>query len=392
MKLFNNLKTNDTYFDYFGDEVGKRLLGSIEIKNLSDNISAFSSYLYDLFGNTSLFSNPNEYIYSILSLPISTKFLDYDGVLKAGNASKSGVRSRWSRHRTMLFRVGYTYYVGLGINDFRSYNTYTKLKLYLPYFGLVDLNPNDVLGKYLQIFLVASSTTINATYIICVSDDPYDEIGVGNDNLFNDERVSDIDVTPLQFINFTLGVTLPIGTVDNASTQRNILMSGLQLANAINFAKSSVPLSVTTTLSSTQKNTVSSNNKQINTSQNFISKRYYDNSEFIKQQRENEIFKSSAYALNSFEQNVSTTAPASTQLMFPSSLDIHLIEYRANVREANEEYNHLFGRPVGGILSLNILRGYTEIEEVHINLEEFNEITLNELDLLENALYNGIIL
>lgn len=402
MKLFNNLNTLDTFFDYYGDDVTKRLLGSIEIKNEYDNISALSTYLYDLFGGASIFSNPKEYISSIISLPIATDYIDNDGVLKCGTAEDSVVKCRWSRNKGMLFRLGYEYYEGLGSRDFRSYNGYTKLKIYLPYFGLVDLNPNDVIGKYIQIFLIASSTTTQATYIIGISDEPYTSLGNGDINLFGSNDIKDVDIIPLQFINFTLGVNLPIGLVDNASTQRNMIMSGLQIANSIVFAKAPLPLSVSTTVSSKQTNTVNTETNpitnrriatnKINTNENFTSKRFYDNSEIESQRRINDVFKSSAYALNSFEQSVSTTAPASTQLMFASSLDIHLIEYRANVVDANEEYNHLFGRPLAGILPLNILRGYTEIEEVHINLEEFNEITLNELDLLENALYNGIIL
>ena len=66
-----------------------------------------------------------------------------------------------------------------------------------------------------------------------------------------------------------------------------------------------------------------------------VSSRIYDSSEYEHQRRVNDIFKSSVYALNSFEQSVSTTAPASTQLMFSSSLDVHLIEYRARVIDAD---------------------------------------------------------
>ena len=46
-------------------------------------------------------------------------------------------------------------------NNFADYNGYTKIQVYLPFFGFIDVNPNDVIGKVIKIGANITSATRN---------------------------------------------------------------------------------------------------------------------------------------------------------------------------------------------------------------------------------------
>lgn len=401
MKLFNNPNILNIFKNYTTDDLGG--LGSSIL--ITDNLASYDElddYLYSLFNGASIFANPTDNISNILAFPIASRQYQHSGFLKCGNAEKSRVACDYSNRYGMLFRVAKFKYDGAYGDSFLSCNDYVKVKLYLPYFGLVDLNPNDILGKWVHIFLTASSLSPQATYIICSADIEYSELPTGNTNLLKNQILKNADFTPIQFIDFTLGHTIPMGRVDNSDTQRNMLISAMSVAGSIMFGSAPVPRSYsveTSTKTFEKSNTIRNpkTNRQIKSSGMKYRSDEYDGRVYIKddyeiQKRGNECFKSGSYALNSFAQEVSTTAPANTSAMFAFGVDVGLIEYAVKYIYPTDEFNHLYGRPFGTTTKLSNLEGYTLISEVHLEGEEFRGMSSQEKFLLEQALYNGIIL
>lgn len=402
MKLFNNDNMTNIFRNYAVDYLGG-LGSSILIHDDGESYQGLDDYLYSLFIGASIFANPTDYISNILAFPIAPNQYTYEGVLQCGYAEKARyVKCSYSGNYGMLFRVAKFKYDGAYGDSFLSCNDYVKVKLYLPYFGLVDLNPNDILGRWVHIFLTASSLSPQATYIICSSDIEYSQLPTGNVNLLESDLLQSLDFTPIQFIDFTLGHTIPIGRVDNADTQRNMLISAMSVAGSIMFGSAPIPrtYSVETSTKTFEKSNTIRNpktNRQIKSSGMKYRSDEYDGRVYIKddyeiQKRGNECFKSGSYALNSFAQEVSTTAPANTSAMFAFGVDVGLIEYAVKYVYPTDEFNHLYGRPFGTTAKLSNLEGYTLISEVHLEGEDFRGMSSQEKFLLEQALYNGIIL
>lgn len=402
MKLFNNPNMFNIFRNYADSDLGG--LGcSILIKDDAESYNGLDNYLYDLFNGASIFSNPTDNISSILAFPMASGHYTYRGVLKSGNAEKAkAVKCDYSSNYAMLFRVASFKYDGAYGNNFLSCNDYVKVKLYLPYFGLVDLNPNDILNKWVHIFLTASSLTPQATYIITTADMDYPQLPIGNINLARDDLIKTLDFTPIQFIEFTLGHTIPLGRVDNADTQRNMIISGISVAGSIMFGSAPLPRSysvdsTTKTFESSKTVRNPKTNRQIKASGMKYRLNEYEGRAYIKddyeiQKRGTECFKSGTYALNSFAQEVATTAPSNTTAMFGFGVDVGLIEYAVKFIEPTPEFNHLYGRPLGTTVKLENLEGYTLISEVHLEGEDFRGMSSQEKFLLEQAIYNGIIL
>lgn len=411
MRIFSNeeQKLAGGYLTYYGENKLNGVATSVLLKSSIANLSNLYHYFYSIFSQgTTLFSSTTDYINSVIFFPI-TGMGQYDSIgggnLKIGPWIFEGPILCAISKSSYTYRLCYFKYDSpFGDDDYRSYGGFTKLKLYLPFFGLVDLNPNDVIGKYIQIFISISPTTPQALYIIATSDIPYDELGVGNPIFDMDKSYdfSDMDLTPLHFLEFTLGVTIPFGRVNNDDMIRNGIMSAANIATSIGFATAKIPAitsAMTTTSTSTTAETkrnpktnrqiTKGTTKQTTTS---TSSRVYDRSEYERSRRVNDCFRAGISALNVFEQDTATTATGNSNIMINMGKNVGLIVYLPKIVEPNKDFNHLYGQPFGAVTYLSALEGYTEISDVHIEGSQFSHLTETEKAMLEDALINGIIL
>lgn len=414
MKIFSNFEEFIVggYLTYIG---GKKINGvatSVLLRNTSTNLGLLYDYFYSIFSeSTSPFSSTTDYINSVIYFPIDSMG-EYDAI-SSGNL-KVGIAPSASNIECFPSRTSYTYRMcyfkyepPFDENDYRNYGGYTKLKLYLPFFGLVDLNPNDIIGKYIQIFVVVSPTTPQALYIIATSDIPYDDLGVGNPKLNNDDKsynFHNMDLTPLHFLEFTLGVTIPFGRVNNDDMIRNGLMSAANIATSIGFATAKIP--PITSFTSPSVHTTTTTYYERNPKTNRLIKggsakttdyvggntRTYNRKEYERSRRVNDCFHAGINALNVFEQDTATTATGNSNTMINMGKNVGLIVYLPKIVDPTEDFNHLYGQPFGAVTYLSSLEGYTEISDVHIEGNQFNHLTATEKAMLEDALINGIIL
>lgn len=58
----------------------------------------------------------------------------------------------------------------------------------------------------------------------------------------------------------------------------------------------------------------------------------------------------------------------------------------------NEDFNKLYGKPLNEVKKINELTGFTLIDNIHIEGEEFDNATYQELEEIDNLLKNGIII
>lgn len=276
-------------------------------------------------------------------------------------------------------------------NNFMDYSQYTKLSIYLPYFGIEELNIDDFIdtngkSKYLSVILVYDYATGNANYYICSSTNKINSIY--NDGEYNiyDTSVSRI----VKIIQFQLGESMPLtknnfgGTVDNLTKQ--VIGTGIKL---IGTAVTGVP-TATFSGSSTTTETKKEGRRKAYTKtkeSSYNSTKTYNDERF---ERATNVIGSSMNSLHSLGSSNSTYSSNNLSINSHQSTNIKLIYKRPKVLETNETYSKLYGKPCGKTSKLKDLRGFTKINKIH--LDGLENATSSEIESIEALLYNGVIL
>ena len=275
-------------------------------------------------------------------------------------------------------------------NNFMDYSQYTKLSIYLPYFGIEELNIDDFIYKgqpeYLSVILVYEYATGNANYYICSSINKITSIY--NDGEYNiyDTSVSRI----VKIIQFQLGDSMPLtknnfgGSVDNLTKQ--VIGTGVKL---IGTAVTGVP---TATFSGSSTTTETKQNKKgvsytKTKESSYNSTKTYNDERF---ERATNVIGSSMNSLHSLGSSNSTYSSNNLSISSHQSTNIKLIYKRPKVLETNETYSKLYGKPCGKTSKLKDLTGFTKINKIH--LDGLENATSSEIESIEALLYNGVIL
>lgn len=276
-------------------------------------------------------------------------------------------------------------------NNFMDYSQYTKLSIYLPYFGIEELNIDDFIdsngqSKYLSVILVYEYATGNASYYICSSTNKINSIYDDGEYNIYDTSVSRI----VKIIQFQLGESMPLTKTNLGKSYdnmvKNLATAGLSLlatgftgipSSTINTQSNSV-----TTISKGKKAKTTIENKSNSSSE----KTYSDNS----LEKATNIVTSSINSVNSLNSSNSTYSSSELSLSSHQSTNIKLIYKRPKVLETNETYSKLYGKPCGKTSKLKDLRGFTKINKIH--LDGLENATSSEIESIEALLYNGVIL
>lgn len=370
-----------------------------------DDLRDFTYYIYKNEFDIKhwLFGNPSEAIINCIYFPFFVK-MDLDvGMLRYAQGTITNINPFLSSEPlNYIYRVGkFKWSPKYEGNDFRNYSGYTKLKVFLPYFGYINLKPDDIIGKWVHIFLKPDFTTGRAIYVIAVSDNEYSYANVGIEPL-TESSVAAMDFIIIDTIEFQLGTFLPIGSTNNSSKSRDLALGVIGTAVAAATAMAPVAAaSATSTVTksthtsfSTRNPTTNRLNKAatIDKTQTSSKSTIYDNTEYVKQQRRTEAFDKGIDVLNSFNYDMSTHGAVSEILNGSLPLNIYLVEYTPKYVTQDEEFNRLYGRPLGEVRKLQNVRGYTEISRVHIEGALFSNATEDEISMLYNEIFNGIIL
>ena len=274
-------------------------------------------------------------------------------------------------------------------NNFMDYSQYTKLSIYLPYYGIEELNINDFIyngePEYLSVILIYEYATGSASYYICSSINKINSIYDDGEYNIYDTSVSRI----VKIIQFQLGESIPLTKTNLGKSYdnmvKNFATAGLSLLSLFTDSPSSTVNSqsnVVTTITKGAKSKTVIENKS-----NSSSEKTYNGNTLEKATN---IVSSSINSVNSLNSSNSTYSSSELSISSHQSTNIKLIYKRPKVLETNETYSKLYGKPCGKTSKLKDLKGFTKINKIH--LDGLENATSSEIERIEALLYNGVIL
>ena len=109
--------------------------------------------------------------------------------------------------------------------SYLDYEPFTKVEIWLPFYGFTELRIADIAGKYIQFRLYIDFHSGSAQYVIGVTDSalefPNAPFALGAD---------DTNTRIIGTCVFQLGYTIPLGSTGLADTVRNIALTGIKAA------------------------------------------------------------------------------------------------------------------------------------------------------------------
>ena len=275
-----------------------------------------------------LFNNPSDFINSIKCYPL---------YLGSFLTTSSNYIRLGKINTNILANNVYTVRKGVNIanikitpkyNNFMDYEPYTKVDLYVPYFSFISLPTNEVMNKTINLYLTIDFDT-----------------GIGTLYIQVDGRVI---TTATQ----KLGIDIPIGS----SNYNEIVKDNI--ANAIKTTAGIVMLAVGGGVGKTAGSIL--------------------------------VAKGLSMAVTSGVDAVTGSTVRYTRGsltggsdMLSSPTSVYAIITRPNPVPITSDYNHIKGKPLGDIRVLSTLRGFTIIDQIHLqNMPNALDEEMNEIEAL----------
>lgn len=289
-----------------------------------------------------LFITPTDYVSSIRAYPFDVRdffsVIDNDEPLAPSiplaGIVDSGVSGVYLKKQYGVKTIS-NFLIPPIFNSFLDNAPYSELQLYLPYYGFIDLNPNEVVGKYLAVHYAIDFYVGMATI--------YVTIGASQD--IPTHRI-------LLTCECKIGVDIPIGASNYNEQTKNLLMTGIGIVGgAIGLASGNLPVAIGGT------------QMLLNTSVNAIT--------------------------NSQIRVTSGTTGDGRNAIAGGNKVILIRKYPKIIDSQN--YITFRGKPLGEKRQLSTLNGYTECEDVHF-VPFATTPTLEETQEIESLLKSGVIL
>lgn len=279
------------------------------------------------------------------------------------------------------------------VDSFLSYEPYTKLQVWLPFYGYIDLKIADVQGKYIQFRLFVDYCSGSAQYTVGVNENSVE--------CKNPPYMSAVDDTNTRIIgtyNFQLGYVIPITSTGWAEAFRNTALVALKTTAGL--ASSLLSEGAGLTKITSKSNTVytkrnpktgrqiTARTKTVETTKDF--------SNFESSKRISTTIDSVPNILGAM--NISPSIDKSNNSVINSTTCNSIVIITKKVKPAlqnyenNSTYNHLLGKPLGEVGLLSQYSGYTECSKVHFENNNFSLATQEEMGMLESIFSNGVIL
>lgn len=306
------------------------------------------------------------------------------------------------------FGASYYYYLGAYFykaEDFRDYNGYTQIKIYLPYYGWVEVNPNECTNKYLNFRLMLDLYTGIGTYMVGVSDTICSPNDDGSANLSQDSNMRIIGTWNAQIL-----IEIPLGSSNISDIKRNIalgamatvatLASGYPIPAPQQDTGASLYVSGTSRVGAVtpyvaQQSALSTNvrgsaidmNKLMSGMPTSTDKRKL---EAVRGAMQTAVISADMIANTPCHGTADKcTSPFSYAMM---STYIHVVLIKSNYVDESSTYTELQGKPTGIDYSdLTSIKGYTEISTIRLTGEGFAQATANELSDIAQLLTGGVI-
>lgn len=290
--------------------------------------------------------------------------------------------------------------------SFTDYEPYTRLQLWLPFYGLADIKIAEVQGKYIQIRLYIDFATGQAQYVIGVnpnnvtcSTEPFLRRSVNGTTY----AVDDTNTRIIGTYVFNIGYDIPITSSGMADTLRNISMATLKGAATIGasaIASATGADIVKTSSSEHQVTKVESMNqsgrgrKTATIDRTTAGSSKTDYSGYARQKRISTASQTASAVLEGMAMNPQVDKCTSSILNSATCRSVMVIKRKVvpTVDRTSVAYLRFYGAPLGQVKTLGDLTGYTEVSEIHFEGEGFSQATAREISMLEQAFSDGVIL
>ena len=326
------------------------LLAEIEDPNFINNI-------------IKLFTDPMENLLTLVAFPFDVKELSLgwstqiDGTIIINIYQTTTAKGCFLNPVTVpMLNVG-TIEIPRPTSSFMDYKPYTTLELYLPYVGFVELDNDEVMGNQISIRYSVDLTSGKCTAFISL----YDPV--------------DAKDTRLLFMrDGQCGMRIPISGGSGTEVSKSILSFGMgAFAGAYSLGVGALSAGAGTNAKGDPTGgTIGSVANVFASSTGYLSHTVIN----AIQNGQYRIHKGGVIEVNN-----ALYAPQTPFLIY---------RYPKVNRPAN--YDHEVGRPLAETRTLSTLSGYTLIEQVHVEGPAFGMATLEEKNMLETQLKNGIIL
>lgn len=302
-------------------------------------IDSISDYLVNDIGNAigHIFTNPDEYIYYLRCFPFDISLLDTHPTNPKAYVYFGNEQSNFKmKYLTADFKSSLnlgTFAITPKYNSYLDYAPYTKITLYLPYIGFVELDPNEVMGRTLTVDYLLDLD--NAETLVTIS-----VVDTENPYVIRTERGK-------------IGIDIPIGSSNMRDQIRNMVSSTIGLVGG------------TLAMTPSSKGFTAS---AIGTSV---------------------VTKSASNIFNALQMRYSkgtTATQGINNLTMPQS--IYVIYERNNLVYSPTVTK---GKPLNEQRLLNDIHGYTEIGKFLDNMN-LGYATKDEIEEIKNLLITGIFL
>ena len=308
---------------------------------------------------------------------------------------------------TKGFYMGEYFYSGLH-DDFTDYEPYTIVRVYLPYVGYVELSVKDIYNRYIFFRLVIDFQSGQGTYFIYSDSESHN---LNANRIFQTQNLGESRLIGTYSGQF--GVECPITLTGAESVARDMTLSllktGVHVAAAVASHGASLPVSVATTSVSEQVNTVSSRNPSTNrliTSSKEVvggyttTKKTYGSPTSPTKEVINDCANGTAEIIGNFVTHPSHTNITSSTVALHDTQKIHIITHRAKFVPIDEDYTHIFGKPLGQIKKVSDVSGFTRFVDFHLSAPNtaiqdapnkyVGLINVEELEMINDLMLNGV--
>jgi hypothetical protein len=250
------------------------------------------------------------------------------------------------------------------IQDFKCFEPYRQLDIYLPFYGYLDLDTNTIFGT-------GKDNITSAKLLI------YQSLDLTNGSILyniNVERVINgtTEYNHIKSVSGTFASELPITYTNATDVKRQ------SEANLLNFIGSSIQAYGYGASNITESYTRSGLVGALTGSVQMVGNISAQALGYLANERVNRV-----------KGGVSTFT--SSYNAYSSPLFIFLRDFKTNSALNNEEsYRELVGKPTKQILSLGDLYGFTILDDFH--LTSFHNATSEEKEILKNILLTGFYL
>ena len=326
------------------------LLTEIEDPNFTNNI-------------IKLFSDPMENLLSLVVFPFDVKNMLQawsqmtDGTIIINIYQTTTAKGLEINSATVpMLNVG-NFEIPRPTSSFMDYKPYTTLELYLPYIGFVELDNDEVMGNQISIRYAVDLTSGKCTAFVSLYD-----------------ATEAKDVRLLLTREGQCGMRIPISGGSGSEISKAILSFGMgAVSGAVSLGLGAVGAgSATNAKGIPTGGTVGSVVDTLASSTGYLSH-------------------TTINAIQAGQYHVHKGGVIEVNNAFYAPQTPFLI-YRCPKVTRPSNYDHTVGRPLAETRTLSQLTGYTLIEQVHVEGSDFGMATLEEKNMLETQLKNGILL